>query len=278
MRDRKTPDVLSMVASVVKVSRRRALPVVLIAAGWAAAPLRAQQGAVARADVEDGERLFLGACANCHGPEGDAVPGVDLGHGQFRRASSDGELVEIIRRGIPGTAMPPGNYSNTQASQIVAFLRSLAAGNQRTTATGDAGRGRAVFEGKGQCLTCHQVNGKGSRLGSDLSEIGRLRRASDLERVLVEPDREVRPQNRTVRVVGRDGAAVNGRLLNNDTFTILMLDSQERLRSFLKSDLSEFTIGTTNPKTSYRNRLSEAEIADLVAYLVSLKGTKAITP
>jgi len=240
--------------------------------------LRAQQVVPSSPDVEDGQRLFVGSCANCHGPDGDAVPGVDLGHNQFRRAASDADLIEIIRRGIPGTAMPPGNYSNTQATQIVAYLRSLGASSQRSTTGGDVSRGQSLFEGKGQCLTCHQINGRGSRMGPDLSDVGQLRRAADLERAIVDPSGPVRPQNRTVRVVTRDGQTISGRLLNHDTFTVLMLDSTERLRAFPTTALREVSFGKTSSKTSYRDKLSSQEIADLVAYLMTLKGVKAIEP
>jgi putative heme-binding domain-containing protein len=258
---------------------RYVLIVALVAGGaWRQAAVRAQEPVVAPADVEDGQRLYLGACTNCHGPDGDAVAGVDLGHGQFRRASSDAELAEIIRRGIPGTAMPPGNYSTRQASLIVAYLRSMARTGQPETATGDPGRGRILFEGRGQCLTCHQVQGNGSRLGPDLTEIGRLRRVAELERALVDPAPEVRPQNRTARVVTRDGATITGRLLHHDTFTLLLLDSQEQLRAFDKADVREMTVITSNPKTTYRGRMAPQELADLVGYLVTLKGARANRP
>lgn len=251
---------------------------VAVAGVLAARGLAAPQTPYAPADVEDGERLFMNSCANCHGPDGDAVAGVDLGHGQFRRAASDADLAGIIRGGIAGTAMPPGNYSATQAAQIVAYLRSMATATQATLAGGDPERGRALFEGKGECLTCHGVNGKGSQTGPDLTEVGRVRRTADLERALVEPPQIVRPQNRSVRVVTRNGAEVAGRLLNHDTFTVQLIDSNERLRSFSKSDLREITFVQTSPKKSYRGRLTEQEMADVVAYLTTLKGQKAVTP
>src|SRR5437870_10279559 len=101
-------------------------------------------------DVQDGQRLFLTNCAACHGPEGDAVPGVDLGHGKFRRASSDEDLIRIIQKGIEGTAMPPNNFTNIQAGTIVAYLRDLAESTGRA-APGDAAQGKVIFEGKGGC-------------------------------------------------------------------------------------------------------------------------------
>ncbi len=247
----------------------------VVAAVMLATAAAAQTPAYSPADAQDGERLFMNACANCHGPDGDVVPGVDLEHGQFRRASSDAQLIEIIRRGIPGTAMPPGNYSNTAATQIVAFLRTQAASTQATVARGEARRGQDLFDGKGQCLTCHTVNGKGSRVGVDLSDVGRIRRTADLEKALVDPAPTVHPQNRTVRIVTPEGSKVTGRLLNHDMLTVQVLDSHEQLRSFNTSSLREFVVVDKSPMTSYRGRLTAGEIADLVAFLVTLKGTGA---
>src|SRR5712692_6367852 len=117
-------------------------------------------------DVQDGQRLFLVHCSAFHGPEGDAVPGVDLGHGKFRRASSDDDLIKIIQKGIEGTAMPPNNFTNIQAGTIVAYLRDMAASTGRAALpAGDAAQGKIVFEGKVGCLACHRVKGNGARLG-----------------------------------------------------------------------------------------------------------------
>src|SRR5215468_2633439 len=100
-------------------------------------------------DVEEGEQLFIENCAICHGPEGDAVPGVALAKGQFRHASSDEELGHVIGNGIPGTAMPPGNFHEHQVTALVAYLRSMTASIATSNTTlGDAARGKAIFEGK----------------------------------------------------------------------------------------------------------------------------------
>jgi putative heme-binding domain-containing protein len=250
----------------------------VVAGALATAGTAAQQTPLSPSDVEDGERLFMNACANCHGPDGDSVPGVDLGHGQFRRAASDADLAGIIRRGIPGTSMPPGNYSNTQATQITAYLRSLATAAQATLGHGDPERGRALVEGKGGCLACHAIDGKGSRIGPDISDVGRVRRTADLERALIDPAPTVRPQNRRVKVVTRDGTVIAGRLLNHDTFTVQLIDSNERLRSFPKSGLREIAFMQTSPKKSYRGVLTDPEIADVVSYLATLKGQRPVAP
>jgi putative heme-binding domain-containing protein len=137
--------------------------------------------------------------------------------------------------------------------------------------TGDIERGKAIFEGKGQCRNCHRVKGEGGRMGPDLSEIGSLRKAAQLEQSIVDPDAEIAPQNRPFRVVTKAGETVNGKLLNQDTFTVQIFDSREQLRSFSKSDLREFVFVDRSPMPSFKDKLSAQEIADAVAYLGSLK-------
>jgi putative heme-binding domain-containing protein len=233
--------------------------------------LLGQQGKYLPGEIEGGGRLYQANCTGCHGPEGDGVAAVNFSKGQFRRASSDEDLARIIVSGIPGTPMPPGNFSGSQASTIVAYLRSLAA-SAGTAAAGDAARGRMVFEGKGQCLTCHAVGGAGSRVAPSLTEIGAFRRVVEIRTSLIEPDAEIRPENRSVRAVTRDGATITGRLLNQDTFTLQLLDAQERLLLLEKSNLREFSLLKNSPMPSYRDKLSAEELADVVGYLASLRG------
>jgi len=244
----------------------------------AALPLLAQEGhGVTPADIERGGLLFLTNCAICHGPDGDGVSGVDLASNHFRRAANDRELNAIIRNGIPGTPMPPGAYTPGQADMIVAYLHSMATAPKtvlRNANPGDPQRGKAIVEGKGACLTCHRVNGVGGFSGPDLSEIGANRRSADIERSLLDPDAEIRADNRTVQAVGRDGKKITGRLLNQDTYSLQILNSDARLVSLQKANLREFEIMKTSPMPSYKEKLSTQEVADVVSYLVTLKGRR----
>jgi len=224
------------------------------------------------ADIQEGGRLFRVNCVLCHGPEGDQVPGIDLGHGKFRQTYSENALVKIIENGIPGTGMPSNNLQDFQAQIVVAYLRSIATSGRAVTGNGDAARGKAIFEGKGNCASCHRVNGVGSRVGPDLSDIAALRRNVEMERSLLEPNEEVLPQNRTYRVVTKQGESITGRLLNLDSFTVQLLDSKERLLSLQRSDLRESGFVNESPMPSYRDKFSSQELADVVAYLLSLKG------
>ena len=135
---------------------------------------------------------------------------------------------------------------------------------------GDAANGKAIFEGKGNCTNCHRIKGNGSRFGPDLSEIG-ARRPDQLQTSILDPDAEILPANRIYRVVDKNGAATVGRLLNLDTFTVQMIDRQERLLSFEKSNLREFGFVDKSPMPSFKGRLTDQEVIDVVNYLWSLK-------
>lgn len=159
---------------------------------------------------------------------------------------------------------------------------------------GDAARGKAIYDGKGDCASCHRINGSGSRLGPDLSEIGVPRgggrgggggagkaapaaaptlNLAALETSIVDPDADVALGNRLVRVVTKDGKSVTGRLLNHDNFTVQFLDPQGKLHSYMKADLKESTVLTKGLMPSYKDRLSSQEVADVVTYLATLKGS-----
>jgi putative heme-binding domain-containing protein len=217
---------------------------------------------------EDGARLFRIHCSLCHGSDGNLVPGVELGHGQFRHARTDEELVKIVREGIPNSAMPATVLTEPQSRGVVAYLHALAV---EPVGTGDIARGKALFAGKGNCRSCHRIQGEGARLGPDLTEIGSSRRPEDLARSILYPDAEIARENRMFRVVTKAGTTISGRLLNQDSFTVQLLDTQERLRSFLKSDLRESGIVDESSMPSYRGKLDAQEVSDLVSYLGSLK-------
>ncbi len=155
---------------------------------------------------------------------------------------------------------------------------------------GDPARGKAIYEGKGECQSCHRINGTGGWWGPDLSDIGVPRgggrggggggkqapaptlNVDALRTSILDPDAEVALTNRQVRIVTKDGNTVTGRLLNHDNFTVQFIDPYGKLRSYQKSDLKESTVLTKGLMPSYKDRLTSQEVADVVAYLATLKG------
>ena len=246
---------------------------------WAGSPLAAQQNAslehpvqYAPADIAFGASLYSGQCTNCHGATGDGVAGVSLGSGKFRRANTDRDLTNIINGGIAGTAMPGFKFNATEIDGLIAYLRNMNSFDASSVKPGDAQRGKAIFEGKGACLTCHRVNGKGSYVGPNLSEIGTVRGAGALERSLIDPTSGLMPINRPVHIVTKGGQVINGRRVNEDTYSVQLMDTQGRLVSLMKADLREYTISTKASMPSYKNELNSGELADVMAYLLALKG------
>ena len=247
------------------------------ALGSVSLPAAAQEHALEyeRADIERGAQLYDEFCSNCHGPEGDAVAGVNLMSGQFRYASTDQNLRRIMTRGIPGTGMPPGTYADADLVALVAYVRTMRDYDGGVVTLGDAVRGRAIYEGKGDCASCHRVAGRGARSGPDLTSIGAVRGAGSMRETLLDPTANMLPHNRPLRAQTRGGEVITGRRLNEDTYTVQIFDERERLVSLDKADLEELTPLETSPMPSYAGTLNEAEMADLLAYLVTLKGLVA---
>jgi putative heme-binding domain-containing protein len=234
--------------------------------------LEDDHGQYSRTDVEAGQRLYGPQCQVCHGANGDGVPGIDLKLGRFRRVVSDDDLARIIATGVPGTGMPAFVLQPAELRAVVAFIRAGFDPASAGVRVGDAERGRALFEGKAECAVCHRVNGRGPRLAPDLSDIGSIRTLAALQRALLMPNESLWPINRAVTLVTNDGRTLRGRRLNEDTYTVQVIDQAENLRSFEKSELRDLKVESAAVMPSYADRLTADELADVIAYLVSLKG------
>jgi putative heme-binding domain-containing protein len=226
------------------------------------------------ADIQYGAQIFATQCTACHGTSGDLIPGVNFRAGTFKRVVTDNDLRATITNGVPGTGMLPFTFGASELTGIVSYLRNMNSFDAHGSVMGNASRGQALFQGAGNCSSCHGVNGKGPRVAPDLGDIGTLRTADLLHRKLIDPADNVLPANRGVRAVTNDGKTINGRRLNEDTYSVQIIDEHERLVSLDKSSLKEFTVLKTTTMPSFKDKLSAQELADVEAYLLSLKGVK----
>jgi len=230
-------------------------------------------GQPAQADVAAGARVYAALCIGCHAADCAGVGGIDLRQGPSPRASTDAALTTLLAKGIPGTGMPSFALAANDARALVAFIRSGFDAHTTTVPQGDPARGRAIFEGKASCLTCHRIEARGRDTGPDLTEIGRTRSAAAIQRSLIDPTGSMIPINRPVRAETRDGRVTTGRRLNEDTYTVQILTDDGHLISLVKSELRQWAVSTTSPMPSYKDTLTPDELIDLVAYVASLKGT-----
>ena len=252
-----------------------------------------QQHSYSAEQIAEGGTLYVANCGRCHGDNGAGIAGVEL-FKQIRRATSDEDIAKLVQSGIPGTSMPPHSLSTAQATSVVAFLRSMvgsatgAASRPAATggaaanvgAGGDPARGKTIFTGKGGCASCHSADGPGGSKGPSLRAIGAVQGfgpfivqpdPAAIAQSILDPDADIAQSFRMFQVTPKSGAVVRGLLLNQDTFSVQILDESQSLRSFQKADLKAFGF-MPSAMPSYRGRLTPQELADVVSYLLTLKG------
>jgi len=239
-----------------------------------------------------GEYEFRINCALCHGLGArGGGRGPDLTRAQKKHTHSDAEMFQVISSGIPGTAMP-ANGTNGQGVgmtdreiwQIIAYIRSLEV-KAPAKALGNAARGKDLFYGDANCSLCHMVEGKGGRLGPELTSIGGSRtREAIIESVrnpsrrlawgLTEATKEFPQEYESVTLVTGDGKQIKGVTLNEDSFTVQVMDQDEKVYLLEKDKLRSFQKSRESLMPKYNpDVLSDKGLEDIVAYLVSV-GTK----
>jgi len=222
------------------------------------------------ADVENGATSFKHHCANCHGPDGRGGHAPDLSLLADLTTANGEALFRTIRYGIAGTEMRGTRFPDKRVWQLVSYLQTMSTGVQREAVPGDSRKGETLFRRLG-CLNCHWINGGGRRLGPDLSGIGDRRSLNSLRTSLLEPDAEIDRAYWQLNLVANDGAVVRGFALHEDSFSIRLIDFDERLRRFEKQDLSEMQVLKSSFMASYENQLVGEDLDDLVSYLYTLR-------
>lgn len=235
-----------------------------------------------------GEFQFRSNCAFCHGLGArGGGRGPDLTRAQKRHGRSDADLFRTINEGIPGTAMPPNGatqqgvgMTEEEIWEVVTYIRSVEV-KAASKPPGDAAHGRQLFFGSAVCSTCHMVEGKGGRLGPDLTTTGSARAADYIIESVRNPSRrlaqgiseamkEFSQEYETVKVETADGQKFTGVVLNEDSFTLQMMDTSEQLHFFEKTRLRSFTKSRESLMPAYDQKmLSDKDLNDILAFLQS---------
>lgn len=222
------------------------------------------------ADAAAGARIYRSHCADCHGVTGKGGKGPDLTTGVFFHGASDAELHRTITDGIDGTAMPGQFFSADQVWQIVTHVRTLSRGGTAKAPPGDPTRGASLFTAKG-CNGCHLVRGTGGVQGPDLSFIGSQRPATQLRQSIIEPSETVDRAYWSADVILENGEAYKGFVMNEDTYYVQMLHASRGLLSLPKRNFRKFEVSKSSLMPSYKGKLNDAELNDIVAYLWTLQ-------
>jgi cytochrome c oxidase cbb3-type subunit 3 len=222
-------------------------------------------------DLAAGAEVFKNHCASCHGGDGSGGKGPDLTRAQFRYGSSDAALYRTIRSGISKSGMPRLGAPDSRVWRVLAHVRSLSQSAREQDVPGDPERGRELFSGRGDCSRCHMVDGHGGRVGPDLSEIAWMRSTRHLRTSILDPNQEVDRGYRSIEAVQKNGQVIRGVPLNEDPYSIQLMDLEEDLHSLIKSDLEELRQEDRSWMPAYQGVFSGSELDDLVAYLYSLR-------
>src|SRR5688572_30478022 len=122
--------------------------------------------------IRTGMGMFRGRCADCHGMDARGVRAPDLTQ-VWASGRTDPGLHGTVKGGVPGTEMPAftaPRMTDDDIWKILAYLRTLAAPAPSDAPRGNAQNGERIF--RVHCASCHRVNGRGGRLGPDLSRVG----------------------------------------------------------------------------------------------------------
>jgi putative heme-binding domain-containing protein len=223
------------------------------------------------AAVRTGGAVFRERCAECHGSDAKGVPGHDLTR-LWRSGATDERVFETIRAGVPNTLMPSSSAPDDELRTIVSYLRSLNEAAPEETARGDRDSGERLFWST--CGSCHALNGRGGRLGPDLSRIAPSQSRQGLVRSIRAPTASTGSAYQAVTLVLRDGQRIRGARKSEDAFSIQIMDTHEQLRGYLKSRLREVIRETASLMPAFGpDRLSDQQLDDLVVFLNTRRGS-----
>lgn len=241
---------------------------------------------LSKEELKKGSHLYKLQCARCHGMEGKGGTGPSLRRQSLSAAKDDASLMAVIRNGIPGTEMP-GTWLLTPPDirLVGGYVRTLGRIEDSEPIQGNAANGQLIYETKGACVTCHNLNQERGGLGPDLTNIGAKRSMDFIRQSLLEPGFYKKEEgmsntssgfitNLIFEVVTKDNQKVTGTRVNEDTFTLQLRDNQNRLHSFRKGDLLAMKkLFGKSFMPSVKEVLTATETDDIIAYLVSLKKT-----
>jgi cytochrome c oxidase cbb3-type subunit III len=236
-----------------------------------------------------GESQFRANCAFCHGLGArGGGRGPDLTRAQKRHGNGDADLFRTINEGVPGTAMPPNGatqqgvgMTEEEIWQVISYIRSVQV-KAPAQPMGNAAHGKELFFGNATCSTCHMIQGKGGRLGPDLSTTGSARSTGYLVESVRSPSKrlaqgiseamkEFSQEYETVTLETAEGQKLVGVVLNEDYFTLQMMDTRENLHSFEKDKLKSFEKTRESLMPAYDQKtLSDKDLQDILAYLLEV--------
>ncbi len=240
--------------------------------------------------IQLGEHLFFKkkSCFACHSvdDEGGKV-GPDLSRaGYLYNPEWLYIWVHDPQRVKPNTKMPNLGLNEKEAAAIAFFLSILKGESEDPLeeweelkifleGKGNAQNGEALFfdaKGKAGCAKCHTVQGKGGGVGPNLSFVGSSRTPHFLLESIIEPNSVITVGFNSSVVVTKTGEVVKGIKKKESDEFVEIVDGEGSAKKIDKKDIEKIEIEEDSlmPK-DFKDRLSDQEIRDVLAFLESLK-------
>src|SRR5439155_972315 len=168
----------------------------------------------------------------------------------------------------------------------IALVLMSTAAHTRQAGSQSAGGANAAkageFEFRINCAFCHGLGARGGGRGPDLTGVAGTRTieaitdsvrnpSRRLAQGLMEATKEFAQEYETVTVVTSDGTEIKGTTLNEDDFSVQVVDQSDRLHLFEKDKLRSFTKSRNSLMPPYKTSLlSDQDLQDIIAYLISV--------
>ncbi len=213
----------------------------------------------------DIRQMFVQNCAICHGSEaGGSDRGPALRNSRQLRTRTPAEIANVIRRGTTN-GMPPMPLPDEAIDQLAQYVHSLNATAYELKPAGDLAAGEKFFFGKGNCASCHMVDGRGVAGGPDLSNVGQQITLGELEQSLVEPSAVVTAGYARATVALKSGGQLEGFARNRGSHDLQLQSADGRMHFLTAADYTRITVqpGSTMPALE----ATPSERANLIAWL-----------
>src|SRR5260221_191921 len=217
------------------------------------------------------KQTYSTLCGGCHGDDAHGTqqgPGL-AGNPSVRRRSAQ-SLRNVIRNGIPAAGMPAFELPAKTLDALATMIASMNTVASQSSVPGDGAAGKQFFFGKGQCASCHMVNGEGSPIGPDLSDIALELTVEEVREALLQPDARIAPGYGLVSVRLRNGQTLRGFARSRSDFDVAVQDLEGALHPLSLDEVSAIT----DEKRSHMApvKASAEELRDVIAFLSKLTG------
>ncbi|MFQ5685850.1 MAG: c-type cytochrome [Candidatus Scalindua sp.] len=193
---------------------------------------------------------------------------------------------------MPRVYLPPISLSSVELEAVIVYLQSLGGVPDPFVVSlpseaespviqwepylkGDPAAGKVLFFDESSpvgCGKCHQVNGRGGKVGPDLTGIGGIRPLKFLVESILDPSARIAPAFDTVLVVTEDGQFITGIVSSETESYIEIQDPEGEAETIFNDEVKEKALQPLSlMPANYAKIMTVKQLHDILAYVATLK-------